>query len=217
MAIWSDRYKDSPQTGIVLHAATLYDFLLWMAFFGREKRFRNRIIDLGRPVPGESILDVGCGTGSLAILAKQRLGPESAIYGIDASPEMIARANKKAKNAHTDITFHEGLVQKLPFPDSSFDVAFTTVMLHHLPQKPRQECLQEIRRVLKTNGRLVIVDFIETERKKKTYIPHLHRHGHIDQNAMIGALNEAHLNITETGELGTFGTRYILATSTDLK
>ena len=71
----------SPRTsGIVLHSPVLYDFTVWLAFLGKERLFREKVLNLGRVVSGESVLDVGCGTGTLAIAAKKRVGAVGTVY-----------------------------------------------------------------------------------------------------------------------------------------
>jgi len=80
---------------------------------------------------------VACGTGTLAITAKRRVGPNGRVFGIDASPEMIKRARKKARKAGVDVVLENAVVEKLPFPDATFDSVLSTVMLHHLPDEAR--------------------------------------------------------------------------------
>src|SRR5260370_7740002 len=93
-------------TGNILHRAFGYDLLVWLLSLGRERDYRENTLDLARVKPGESVLDVGCGTGTLAIAAKRRVGPAGRVCGIDASPEMISRPCKTA-NSTTDATpFH---------------------------------------------------------------------------------------------------------------
>ncbi len=130
-------------TGLVLHRAALYDLTLWLLSLGREKGLRERVLRLARLSPSEQVLDVGCGTGTLAIAAKQQVGTTGTVYGVDASPEMLARANKKARKAGVEIVLKNGLVEALPFPDAQFDVVLSTVMLHHLPGKLRRQCAAE--------------------------------------------------------------------------
>src|SRR5437016_3532977 len=84
-------------TGSVIHWARRYDALVWLLTFGRERGFRERTLDLAMLRPGDAVLDVGCGTGLLAIVAKRRVGAQGAVHGIDASPEMIARARAKTR------------------------------------------------------------------------------------------------------------------------
>jgi len=85
--------------GAILHSARLYDALVWFALRGRERQLRQRLLDLSGVRSGESVLDVGCGTGTLAILAKQIVGPSGTVCGVDASAEMLARARSKAVRA----------------------------------------------------------------------------------------------------------------------
>jgi ubiquinone/menaquinone biosynthesis C-methylase UbiE len=80
---------------------------------GREGAFREKVIDLACIKAGESVLDVGCGTGTLAIAAKRRVGPTGKVCGIDASPEMIARSGKKARKAGLEIDFRNEVIEAL--------------------------------------------------------------------------------------------------------
>jgi ubiquinone/menaquinone biosynthesis C-methylase UbiE len=202
-------------TGLVLHrAARFYDFMVWVAMPGRERFFREKVIDLARVKPGESILDVGCGTGTLAIAAKRRVGPTGEVYGIDASPEMVARASRKAEKAMVEVVFKSGVVEALPFPDAHFDVVLSTLMLHHLPRKAREQCALEIRRVLKPSGRVLAVDFGGSERKKRGVLANFHhRHGHVKLSDMIAVLSGAGLNSVESGAVGIKDLNFVLATA----
>src|SRR5881394_1381795 len=107
--------------GLVVHGAARYDLLIALLTLGRERRFRERLLEPARLEAGESVLDIGCGTGTLAIVAKRRVGPSAVVHGIDASPEMIARAKSKAARAGVDIAFEIASAQSLPFLDSRFD------------------------------------------------------------------------------------------------
>src|SRR5687768_2717271 len=158
-----------PRTkGLVMHSqARYYDLLAWLLTLGREPAFRARLVDLARLKPGEAVLDVGCGTGTLAIAARQRVGAAGTVHGIDASPEMIAQARRKAMKAGIDVVFQSGIVEALPFPDAHFDVVLSTLMLHHLPRLVREQCAREMRRVLKPGGRLLAVDFATPARQRK--------------------------------------------------
>src|SRR5437667_417911 len=182
----------TPSTkGAVLHSAALYDLQVWLVTLGRERVFREKVLRLARLEPGESVLDVGCGTGTLAIAAKRHVGPTGTVHGIDASPEMIARADKKARKAGVEVVFKNGVAQALPFPDAQFDAVLTTVMLHHLPRKARQHCVAEMRRVLKPGGRVLAVDFGLAPRDKKGVFARVHRHGYVRLPDIIGFLSEA--------------------------
>jgi ubiquinone/menaquinone biosynthesis C-methylase UbiE len=199
-------------TGRVLHSPIGYDLLVWLAMLGRERAFREKVLQLARLAPGESVLDVGCGTGTLAIAAKRHVGPAGTVYGVDASPEMIARAERKAGKARVAVVFKNGLAEALPFPDTQFDVVLTTVMLHHLPRNARQQCAFEIRRVLKPGGRVLAVDFEGTTDQGKGLLAHFHRrHGHVKLRDLITLLSEAGLTIVDSGAVGIRDLQFVLA------
>jgi ubiquinone/menaquinone biosynthesis C-methylase UbiE len=150
----------APQTaGKVIHWAKYYDLLVNVMGLGQAGRLRRKTIDLASIRPGESILDVGCGTGDLTRLARETTGAAGQVVGIDASPEMIDVARRKAARQHSNVDFRVGLIEQLAFADETFDVALSSLMIHHLPVDLRQRGLQELRRVVKPGGRLVIVDF----------------------------------------------------------
>jgi ubiquinone/menaquinone biosynthesis C-methylase UbiE len=206
--------RSAPGTkGRVLHSAAGYDLLAWLLLLGRERAFRDRLVRLARLEPGQSVLDIGCGTGSLAIAAKRRVGPFGSVHGIDASPEMIARARKKASKAGVDVTFTTGVVEELPFPDEHFDAALSTLMLHHLPRAAREQCVRETRRVLKPGGRVLAVDFGGATGDRRSLIEHFHRHGRVDVHDIVKLLSEAGLEIIESGPVGVRDLNFVLATA----
>jgi ubiquinone/menaquinone biosynthesis C-methylase UbiE len=185
--------------------------MLWLAMLGRERTFREKILHLARLQRGEAVLDVACGTGSLAIAAKRRVGPAGIVYGIDASPEMLARAEKKAQKAGVEVVLGNAIAQALPFPDAQFDVVLATLMLHHLPRKGRQECATEMCRLLKPGGRVLAVDFGSPAREQRGVLKHFHRHGHLKLPEMIDLLCDAGLNTVESGAVGIRDLQFVLA------
>ena len=198
-------------TGIVLHKALLYDLFVWLVSLGRERTYREKALDLARLRPGESVLDIGCGTGTLAIAAKQRVGAVGRVGAIDASPEMLARASKKAKRVGAEIVFRNGVVEALPFSEGQFDAVLSTLMLHHLGRKARQQCAQEVRRVLKPGGRVLAVDFVRPAQGKRGLLDHFHHHGYIDLQDLAGLLTDAGLQIVESGPVGVGDLQFVLA------
>jgi ubiquinone/menaquinone biosynthesis C-methylase UbiE len=204
-------HETAPATkGLVLHRAVGYDLLVWLLTHGRTRAFRTRMVNLARLEPGESVLDVGCGTGSLAIAAKRHVGGQGQAFGIDASPEMIARAISKSANERIDVSFKTAVAEALPFADATFDAVLSTLMLHHLPSKVRQQCLSEIRRVLKPEGRLLVVDFAKPQ-DRSGLLAHFHRHGHVDPREIVVLLDEAGLHAIDHGEVGISSLQYVLA------
>ncbi|NUO62666.1 MAG: methyltransferase domain-containing protein [Gemmatimonadaceae bacterium] len=206
-----------PKTkGLVMHSeARYYDLLAWMLTLGRERAFRDRLLDLAHLAPGEAVLDVGCGTGTLAIAARRRVGDSGSVDAIDASPEMIARATRKAADAGATVRFRVAVVEELPFPDATFDVVFSTLMLHHLPRPARRQCVEEIRRVLKPGGRLLAVDFATPARARKGVLARMHRHGHLALEEIVSVLGESGLRVAEVGSVGVSDLHFALATASD--
>jgi ubiquinone/menaquinone biosynthesis C-methylase UbiE len=145
-----------PTRGRTIHWAHLYDVVTSVLSLGRERAMRQLTLDLAQVRPGETVLDVGCGTGTLTIAAKQRVGT---VHGIDPALEMIHLAKQKAERAGVDINFQVGVIEALPFPDDHFDLVLSSLMLHHLPDDLKRAGFREIRRVLKPGGRFLAVDF----------------------------------------------------------
>jgi len=204
--------QTAPATkGLVLHWAAGYDLLAWLLTRGRDRAFREKLVGLARLTAGEAVLDVGCGTGSLAIAAKRQVGTSGMVCGIDPSPAMIARARSKAKKASANVRFETGVAEALPFPAAQFDVVLSTLMLHHLPRPVRQQFVREVRRVLEPEGRLLIVDFAHAQ-DRTGVLAHFHRHGHVDPRQIVSLLEDEGLRFLESGPVGISSLQYVLAT-----
>lgn len=150
----------APQTRgrTIRYWARFYDAFSWLISFGRMPAIRKMALQAARVVPGDKVLDVGCGTGSLAIAVKGKAGPDGEVHGIDAAPEMIEVARRKADKKRVDVGFRVGLIEEIPFPDGQFDLAVSSFVLHHLPHDLKRKGFAEIRRVLKPGGRFLAVD-----------------------------------------------------------
>lgn len=124
----------------------------------RESAFKRRLLAEARLAPGEQVLDLGCGTGTLAIAAK-RAQPGAEITGIDGDPEVLRRAREKTASAAVEIRFAEGLSTDLPYSEHSFDVVLSTLFFHHLEPAAKRTTAREIVRVLRPGGRLLVADW----------------------------------------------------------
>ena len=210
MAFTIDRHAAPGTKGRFLHSAAGYDLLAWLLLHGQARAFRERLVTLAHLAPGESVLDIGCGTGSLAIAAKKRVGPSGAVSAIDASPEMIARARRKATKAQVDITFSTDIVEALPFSNDQFDAVLSTLMLHHLPREARRHCAAEVLRVLRPGGRVLAVDFGKSSQSGKGLLGHFHRHGRVDMRDVVQVFSDAGFSASEIGDVGVRDLSFVL-------
>ncbi len=199
--------------GLTIHGAARYDLLVALLTLGGERRLREKILDLADLRPGEQVLDIGCGTGSLALLAKRRVGASGSVHGLDPSPQMLERAGAKARRARVTLTLTQGAVQAMPYPDASFDVVISTFMLHHVPAAVRRTMAQEIRRVLKPDGRALLVDFGPPRASRRSAIDHFHPHGFIQIDAIVADLKAAGFE-TAWGPVGAKGLDFVVAGAT---
>ena len=122
----------------------------------REAAWRPHLIEEVLAGGPRSVLDLGCGTGTLTV-AMERAAPEVRLTGADGDPEILARARAKAGPA-SSIEWVESYAQSLPFEDGSFDRVVSTLVFHHLVPDAKREALAEARRVLAPGGRLHIAD-----------------------------------------------------------
>lgn len=147
-----------PETrGSVIRWARLYDFVTGGLGMDGRKGVVAETLDRAELRPGDRVLDVGCGPGRLAVLAKQRAG-DGEVHGIDPSPEMIRVASERAANAGVEVDFRTGVIEGLPYPDASFDLVTSSFMIHHLPDDLKGKGFAEMARVLKPGGRLLVAE-----------------------------------------------------------
>lgn len=124
----------------------------------RERTFKSALLDQAQIAPDHRVLDLACGTGTLAIQAKLQV-PGASITGLDGDPEMLARARLKATRTGAAITLDEGLSYALPYAVGSFDRVLSSLFFHHLVRSDKLKTLAEIARVLKPGGELHVADW----------------------------------------------------------
>jgi SAM-dependent methyltransferase len=144
---------------------------------------RRALLDQAVLEAHHRVLDVGCGTGTLAVLIK-RLYPTVDVVGLDPDPKALARAQRKADRAAVSIRFDRGFSDALGYPDRAFDRVFSSMMFHHLEQGDKETTLGEIRRVLKPGGRLEFLDFAGSHGHGHGILARLvHSHHRLDDNS----------------------------------
>ncbi len=133
----------------------LYDPIVQLTT--REKTVKAR---LANAISGHTgrVLDLACGSGTLAVLIKQRY-PQLTVQGIDGDLDMLGRAERKAAKAGSDISFQQGMADALPFGDGSVDIVVSSLFFHHLSRADKRLVFREIRRVLTPTGVLILADW----------------------------------------------------------
>ena len=124
----------------------------------RERTFKPALLQQAELRPGDRVLDLACGTGTLTILAKQ-LYPSITIMGLDGDAAVLGKAREKARFAGVAVNFELALAQQIPFPDSSLDIVLSSLFFHHLTRESKLAVLREVLRVLKPAGELHVADW----------------------------------------------------------
>jgi SAM-dependent methyltransferase len=127
-----------------------------MAATMRERTFRQVLVRAAVAAGPDTILDVGCGTGSQTI-ALADAAPQAQIIGVDGDPDALARA--RVRGGAEPIMWTEAFAQELPLKDGTVDCVTASLLLHHLSPSTRLRALREMRRVLRSGGRLHIADW----------------------------------------------------------
>lgn len=134
----------------------LYDPLVRLTM--PEHRFRSALVRQARIAPKMRVLDLGCGTGSLAFAVKREQATAEVI-GIDPDRRALEIARDKARGARSDVTFQRGSADGLPYADASFDRVLSSLALHHMSQQTKRAALRECARVLGVGGELHVADW----------------------------------------------------------
>ncbi len=140
-------------------AHRLYD----MFMFETSQETWEAVLALLHPAPGERVLDVGTGTGRLAVALADLVGEEGKVFGVDVSPAMLRQAQRQiARTPFRDrIEVRQGDVRALPFADGSFDAAAVSLVLELLRPEGTAGALKELRRVVRPGGRIVLAALAE--------------------------------------------------------
>ncbi len=182
-----------------------FDFI--QKYIVRDIRYKLLLIEQANIQPGHKVLDLGCGTGTLAMMAKAAQ-PAAEVIGLDADPEMLQMAVTKSAEQKITVKFDVGFAHELPYSDASFDRVLSSIMIHHLKTPEKEKAAYEGFRVLKPGGELHIIDFGKPVTwYGKLLGPFLHRFEEANDN-IDGKLPEIFgapgLRTTITGHFKTF-------------
>ncbi|CQD06720.1 methyltransferase [Mycobacterium lentiflavum] len=149
-----------------------YDVIAWL--MGLDGVY-ERLVGQADIADGQRVLEIGCGTGNLAIRAK-RARPSADVIGCDPDPRILAIAKRKATRL-TGIRFEQGYAERLPYADGEFDRVLSSMMLHHINDDAKSAAAAEMFRVLRPGGRLHLVD-ISGDTNSGGLFARLIRHNH---------------------------------------
>ncbi len=124
----------------------------------KEEKFKALLVRQARIEPGQRVLDLGCGTGTLTLMIKRAV-PEATVVGLDADVEALALARRKADTAGVEIDFREALAWQAPFAAGSFERVVSSLVFHHLVREDKRRSLAKVRELLAPTGELHVADW----------------------------------------------------------
>jgi SAM-dependent methyltransferase len=190
----------------------LYDLLLQVLTRGRERAYREHLLDLSGIAPGMHVLDIGCGTGTQAIISWRRSQPAGAVVGVDISEAMLAVARRKSRRTGLDIAFHHADAAALPFEDERFDIVTITTVMHMIPPSRRRLCLHEASRVLRRGGRLLLIDYAGDPERRRHWTARHGPHRRFDLHSLREPLSEVGIGEIEASPLDWLSLHFLRGT-----
>ncbi|PAU85747.1 methyltransferase type 11 [Pseudomonas sp. WN033] len=138
----------------------LYDAVVGLTT--REKRVKQALIAQAGLAPGLEVLDLACGTGTLAVWVKRQY-PRLSMSAVDADPAILTLARRKADKAGISVDFAQAMSQALPYANSRFDRVLSSLFFHHLSWEVKQRTARELFRIIKPGGQLHVADWGKPE------------------------------------------------------
>lgn len=123
-----------------------------------DRRIKRHLVALAGITRGHDVLDLGCGTGTLALEIRRQC-PAARVTGLDIDPRILAIARRKIAQAGAPVALVEGSATAPPLPPASFDRVLSTLMLHHLTTEQKRAALAAVRALLRPGGELHVADF----------------------------------------------------------
>ena len=164
---------------------------------------RSQLIEWARIEPGMRVLDLGCGTGTLAVMTRSA-HPEAEVVGLDGDPKALARARRKAERAGVAVELDEGLASELPYQDGTFDRVLSSFVFHHLGPDVKRRALAEVMRVLIPGGLFLLQDFGPPVTRLERWCASIAHQGEELRESLEGAMPELmrEAGYTDIAELG---------------
>lgn len=134
----------------------LYDTVIALTL--NERAIKQQLIDQAGITPGMTVVDLGCGTGTLALMVK-RTQPAAHVIGVDVDERILGIARAKIAAAGVDVELRRGLVQEVGLAPGSIDRVVTSLVLHHLTTDEKLSALRALHAALKPDGELHVLDF----------------------------------------------------------
>src|SRR5262249_15819610 len=147
-------HHDHGAGGVITHPRA-YELFANAWFLGQRGRVFDRLVAASGAKPGDSVLDIGCGSGYFSRRIAPVVSPGGTVVGIDPSEPMLAYAGEHPPG---NCTFQTAGAEDLPFSDASFDLIVSSLAFHHIPTEHRADAVREMFRVLRPGGRLFIAD-----------------------------------------------------------
>ena len=124
----------------------------------REGTFKRALVQQASIAPGHHVLDLGCGTGTLALSIKEAY-PSATVVGVDGDAAVLSLAVRKAFEAGIPVRFDRAMAHSLPYPDAHFDRVVSSLFFHHLSREAKTSAMREMHRVLKPDGEAHVADW----------------------------------------------------------
>lgn len=174
-----------------------------------ERRFKLRVIESAHLVPGMRVLDVGCGTGTLLVLAAEAV-PGAVLIGVDVDDRILEHARRKIAIRGLPIQLERASATELPYADGSFERVLSTLAFHHLTREEKARAFAEVHRVLRPGGELHLGDFGAPDTRYSrvaSYLTEKIGGEHVQENygGLLPAMarDAGFVSVEETGRFGT--------------
>jgi len=155
-----ERSPDHPENHFVpaLGADWLTPLYDTVAIVTGQRFFKSRLVSVASIEAGHRVLDLGCGTGTLALMIKQAC-PQATVVGLDLDTRILSIARRKILRAGVEVQLEQGSATAPPFEPASFDRVLSTLVFHHLTTPQKRAALAAARRLLRPGGELHIADW----------------------------------------------------------